>query len=61
MMHSLGFGIFATQEFEKEAFLLEYPGDLILEKDADIREAQYEKEGKGCYMYYFVEGKEQYW
>ena len=49
----IGFGVFATKDFKAGSFLLQYPGDLITESEADAREQQYAKNLKGCFMYYF--------
>ena len=49
-----GYGVFAEQEFKKGDFIVEYTGDLITNEEAARREAEYETEDVGCFMYYFV-------
>lgn len=49
-----GRGVFATKNFEKGAFVVEYCGDFISLVEANAREDQYSQdETTGCYMYYF--------
>ncbi|XP_057667362.1 N-lysine methyltransferase KMT5A-like isoform X1 [Diorhabda carinulata] len=56
-----GRGVFATREFVKGEFVVEYSGELIDIHEAYIREQRYEKdENMGCYMYYF-KFKEQHY
>ena len=57
----LGYGNFANKRFENGSFLLEYPGELNDENEAEQREEKYEEAGKGCFMYYFVDGNKQLW
>lgn len=56
-----GYGIFATKTFQKKEFLLEYPGDLLCTKDAEVREDVYKKTGKGCFMYHLKHQEKRYW
>lgn len=48
-----GVGVFASKSFESGSFLLQYPGELITEAEADEREKKYTRSSKGCYMYFF--------
>lgn len=49
-----GRGIFATRDFKKGEFVVEYHGDLIHLADAKKKEALYAQDpATGCYMYYF--------
>ncbi|XP_055367656.1 lysine methyltransferase 5Ab isoform X2 [Betta splendens] len=49
-----GRGIFATRDFKKGEFVMEYHGDLLELAEAKRREAQYARDPQtGCYMYYF--------
>ncbi|XP_050314886.1 N-lysine methyltransferase KMT5A-A-like [Anthonomus grandis grandis] len=49
-----GRAVFATKNFEKGSFVVEYSGDFISLTEANCREKQYaEDETTGCYMYYF--------
>ena len=54
-------GVFATKSFAPGSFLLNYPGDLISEKEAEKREKQYSKQSKGCFMYFFEHEKKVMW
>lgn len=47
-----GFGVFTTAFFQKGAFLLEYVGNRISEKEAEIRERKRRKK-KHSYMFHF--------
>lgn len=56
-----GRGVFATREFVKGEFVVEYSGELIDIHEAYIREQKYEQDANmGCYMYYF-KFKEQHY
>ncbi|KAG5272471.1 hypothetical protein AALO_G00165920 [Alosa alosa] len=49
-----GRGVFATQNFQKGQYVVEYYGDLLQITDAKKREAMYSQDpSTGCYMYYF--------
>uniref|UniRef100_A0A3B1KAJ6 [histone H4]-lysine(20) N-methyltransferase n=1 Tax=Astyanax mexicanus TaxID=7994 RepID=A0A3B1KAJ6_ASTMX len=49
-----GRGVFATENFQKGQYVVEYHGDLLLKTDAKKREAVYAQDPTtGCYMYYF--------
>jgi len=48
-----GYGVIAEKAFVKGDFLLEYKGDFIDSKEAARREAVYEEQDVGCFMYYF--------
>ncbi|XP_069071100.1 N-lysine methyltransferase KMT5A isoform X2 [Pleurodeles waltl] len=49
-----GRGVFATRDFNRGEFVVEYHGDLIEITDAKKREALYAQDSStGCYMYYF--------
>lgn len=43
----------ATKDFAPGEFLLQYPGDLIIEKEADVRGQDYTRDSKGYFMYFF--------
>lgn len=51
-----GRGVFNTRYFQKDEFVVEYSGDLIDLKRADIRDQKYSEntDKYGSYMYYFV-------
>jgi len=51
-----GRGIFSTRSFHKGEFVVEYAGDLITPKEAEVRDEKYSKntDKYGSYMYYFV-------
>ncbi|XP_063719128.1 N-lysine methyltransferase KMT5A-B-like [Symsagittifera roscoffensis] len=56
-----GRGIVATKTFERNDFVVEYRGDLILPSEAKDREVKFESDPEvGCYMYYFVLGNTRY-
>jgi hypothetical protein len=47
-----GFGLFATQKYERGDIVIEFIGEIIRSSIADIREKTYEKRGMGsCYMF----------
>ncbi|KAL2100471.1 hypothetical protein ACEWY4_004865 [Coilia grayii] len=49
-----GRGVFATQNFQKGQYVVEYHGDLLQITDAKKRETMYAQDpSTGCYMYYF--------
>ena len=50
-----GRGIFSTRPFHKGEYVVEYAGDLITPKEAEVREKKYSKntDKYGSYMYYF--------
>lgn len=49
-----GRGVFATENFQKGQYVVEYHGDLLLKTEAKKREAVYAQDPTtGCYMYYF--------
>lgn len=57
-----GRGVFATKNFEKGSFVVEYSGDFISLMEANMREAQYATdETTGCYMYYFRYNDQTFW
>jgi len=51
-----GRGIFSTRKFFQGEFVVEYAGDLITPKEAEVRDAKYSAntDKYGSYMYYFV-------
>jgi len=58
VFHS-GCGVFATCEFAKTEFLLEYRGELI---DGDEGEKRYKSGESGTFLYFFeVEGRKKMW
>lgn len=61
-VHSKGRGVFATENFHRGEFVVEYSGDLINIQEAHRREEEYEQdENTGCYMYYFKYNDQHYW
>lgn len=57
-----GRGVFATRDFCKGEFVVEYSGELIDIQQAYLREEKYEQdESMGCYMYYFKHNDHHYW
>ena len=56
-----GRGILAAKPFAKGEFVVEYVGELIDPTEAKVREKEYGSQGKGCYMYYFVNHSKNYW
>lgn len=57
-----GRGVFATQNFQKGQYVVEYYGDLLQITDAKTREALYAQDPTtGCYMYYFQYLSKTYW
>ncbi|KAH1011723.1 hypothetical protein HUJ04_001037 [Dendroctonus ponderosae] len=49
-----GRSVFATRNFEKDSFVVEYSGDFLSLLEANQREEHYARdETTGCYMYYF--------
>ena len=58
----LGVGIFAVKDFAPGSFLLQYPGDLIIDqKEVERREEKYRKESRGCFMYFFQQKNAAMW
>lgn len=51
-----GRGIYSTRSFHKGEFVVEYAGDLITPKEAEVRDEKYSKntDKYGSYMYYFI-------
>ena len=41
--------------------MLEYDGTLLSEDEAKDLEKQYEKDGKGSFMFYFNHGRRKMW
>jgi len=52
--YDLGYGVFVTQDFDHQEFLLEYPGVLIDPLKADDETDQ-------TFLYYFQKGGKSYW
>jgi len=61
VVYHAGYGVVADQEFKKGDFIVEYRGDLITSEEAARREAEYETEDMGCFMYYFVHKGKTMW
>ncbi|CAM9573798.1 unnamed protein product, partial [Ectocarpus sp. 8 AP-2014] len=50
--HIHGWGLFALEEFPKDAMLVEYMGEVVRQCVADLREVKYEEMGVGsCYLF----------
>lgn len=61
-VQSKGRGVFATHDFHRGEFVVEYSGELIDVQQASKREKKYEQdENTGCFMYYFKFRDHQYW
>ncbi|XP_053389498.1 uncharacterized protein LOC123565665 [Mercenaria mercenaria] len=48
-----GFGVFATKNFRRGDFILEYRGSLIAKEDAEVLELKHARAGEGCFMFFF--------
>eukprot|EP01133_Synstelium_polycarpum_P015724 gene15724-18683_t len=48
-IHSLG--AFATKHIVRGEFIIEYVGEIIRQKLADVREKRYQREGLDCFMF----------
>lgn len=57
---AIGYGVIATKSFKKGEFLLQYPGDLISEREGKRRNTIYAEEGHGCYLFYFSHNGRRY-
>lgn len=56
-----GRGVVATRPFGRGQFVVEYAGELVGTAEARERERRYALDpDKGCYMYYFRHGDQQY-
>lgn len=54
--------MFATKNFEKGDFVVEYSGDFISLMEANAREQLYAQDATtGCYMYYFKYNDQTFW
>jgi len=54
--------VFTNRERSKGDFLLEYPGDLIGEKESLLREKEYPKrKDTGSFIYFFTDDKKDLW
>jgi hypothetical protein len=56
-----GSGVYATQDFRKGDFLVEYAGDLISKKEAERRERTLYAKHKRCYIYFFKHSEKTIW
>ncbi|KAJ8049629.1 Histone-lysine N-methyltransferase PR-Set7 [Holothuria leucospilota] len=54
-----GYGVYAQKHYFKQEFLLEYPGQLISEKDGEKREKEYPPD-KGSFLYFFKDRGKNY-
>jgi hypothetical protein len=57
----LGYGVKAEIEYAKRDFILQYKGDVKDDKEAAEREELYERDGLGCFMYYFKHAEKELW
>ena len=48
---STGYGIFTKRGLRKGGALLEYKGDIVSSKIAELQRKPYAKERKGCFIY----------
>ena len=48
-----GRGVISRRTFQKGEYICDYAGELIDAREAHGREVEYEKEEKGCYMFFF--------
>ncbi|XP_046563531.1 uncharacterized protein LOC124272407 [Haliotis rubra] len=53
----IGDGVFATQDLSEGDFVLEYHGELISMKEANVRNEKYEKDKEGSFLVYFQDKK----
>ena len=56
-----GVGVFAKKNFAPGAFLLQYPGELVSEEEAERREKLYKQQHRGCFMYFFTYENKTMW
>ena len=61
MKHVLGYGVFTKRAIKKGELVLNYDGELIDEAVAVGREKQYEAEGKGSYLFFFMQNNKRMW
>ena len=61
MKHVLGYGVFTKRAIKKGELVLNYNGELIDEAVAVGREKQYEAEGKGSYLFFFMQNNKRMW
>ena len=65
MFFHLGYGLFATRQFEKGDFLLEYVGERITPKMAADRDRKYAKEDSKayprCYIFNYKFNGKEHW
>ena len=53
-----GYGIFATKEYQKGSYILEYAGEVVSAKKAEKLEVLYASKSLGNFLYFF--GKHWY-
>ena len=61
MEHILGYGVFTKKQIQKGELILNCHGELIDEVTAVRREKQYEVEGKGSFLFFFMQNNKRMW
>ena len=59
----IGYAVFVQEgvTFSKGDFLLVYTGDVINMNEAETQERIYQKEHRGCYMYFYSHDGRHFW
>ena len=61
MKYVLGYGVFTKKQIKKGELILNYHGELIDEVTAVGREKQYDVEGKGSFLFFFMQNNKRMW